>query len=239
MAEDLKKRGGTIRLHTSLLRIEPQGDLQTEGLKALIKTDSQPPEWLEAKRIVLAMDATSLKHMRGMTALIPALKHLTSEPLLRTYAVFPSQGGDKNRTPWFSDLPKQVVPTPIRFFIPMDASRGLAMISYTEGRDAEHWMSIKNPKKREQAMMAELRRTFPAKEIPDPILIKFHPWQSGCTYWTPPNASNKAYDVEEESDKSVEPVRRLYVCSESFAVQQSWMESALVQAEKVLERLLP
>ena len=107
------------------------------------------------------------------------------------------------------------------------------MISYTEGKDASHWMDMPE-KRREKEIMAELRRTFPDKEIPDPLLIKFHPWRSGCTYWVPGR-----YDVEEESNKSVQPIPGLplYLCSESFAVQQSWMESALVQAEKVLQRL--
>ena len=138
-------------------------------------------------------------------------------------------------------MEKQVVPGPIRFFIPMDATKGLAMISYTEGRDASHWMDMPE-KRREKETMKALRAQYPDRDIPDPIAIKFHGWQSGCTYWVPSGASGHSgpYDVEEESNKSVQPIPGcpLYLCSESFAVQQSWMESALVQAEKVLERML-
>ena len=109
-------------------------------------------------------------------------------------------------------------------------------------------MGIKSVKEREKAVMKALRELYPDKEIPDPIAIRFHGWETGCTYWvsrpkagdplgTP--ARGQEYNVEEESDKSVQPVagQSLYLCSESFAVQQSWMESALVQAEKVLARL--
>jgi monoamine oxidase len=124
----------------------------------------------------------------------------------------------------------------------MDHTKGLAMISYTEGRDATHWMNMPE-KKREKEMMKALRALYPTKEIPDPLAIKFHGWRTGCTYWTPvkgvsrPKAGDR-YDAEEESNKSVEPLSGLYLCSESFAVQQSWMESALIQAEKVLTKLL-
>jgi hypothetical protein len=158
-------------------------------------------------------------------------------------------------------MAKQVVPGPIRFFIPMDPSKGLSMISYTEGRDAKHW--IKSPshrrgasaehimpeKRREKEIMRALRELYPDKEIPDPIAIRFHGWNTGCPYWLPARGATAtakenwtpgAYDVEKESDQSVQPdpTEPLYLCSESFAVQQSWMESALVQAEKVLTKLL-
>ena len=264
MGKDITKRGGVIRLGTPLLDIQEDKEEKEQGpIRVLVQSKDSKKEWLEAKRVVLAMDATSLQRMEGLKAIknkISALNHLTTEPLFRIYAVFPTglvppkpQGGDKNSTSWFSGMDKVVVPGPIRFFIPMDAparraepgppnplagyaTKGLAMISYMEGKDAEYWMDMPE-KRREKEIMAELRRTFPDKEIPDPLLIKFHPWRSGCTYWTP---SPKAYDVEEESNKSVQPIPGLplYLCSESFAVQQSWMESALIQAEKVLQRVL-
>ena len=269
MGKDITQRGGTIRLNTSLLGIQDgKGDLkEQEPIRVLVQCNNKK-EWLHAKKVVLAMDATSLQKIKSLRDMLPVLRHLTTEPLLRTYAVFPGlvppskpslfergsmlplqvarpQGGDKllykGGISWFSDMEKQVVPGPIRFFIPMDAAKGLAMISYTEGRDASHWMDMPE-KRREKETMKALRAQYPDRDIPDPIAIKFHGWRSGCTYWVPSSASGHSgpYDVEEESDKSVQPIpgRPLYICSESFAVQQSWMESALVQAEKVLERML-
>ena len=264
MGKDITNRGGTIRLGVSLLHLQEEEKDKAHGNQRVLvqsvsdRSKDSKKEWLEAKRVVLAMDATSLQKIKSIRDMLPVLRYLTTEPLFRIYAVFPSlvppskpslfergsmpplqvarpQGGDKLQggISWFSGMDKVVVPGPIRFFIPMDASRGLAMISYTEGKDASHWMDMPE-KRREKEIMAELRRTFPDKEIPDPLLIKFHPWRSGCTYWVPGR-----YDVEEESNKSVQPIPGcpLYLCSESFAVQQSWMESALVQAEKVLQRL--
>ena len=46
------------------------------------------------------------------------------------------------------------------------------------------------------------------------------------------------YDVEEESNKSLNPrpksMPNLFMCGESFAVKQCWVESALIQADKLL-----
>ena len=64
--------------------------------------------------------------------------------------------------------------------------------------------------------------------------FKQHHWYDGCTYWLP-----GTYNVEEESNKSLNPrpksMPNLFMCGESFAVKQCWVESALVQADKLLE----
>ncbi len=228
MGEDILARGGEIRLGTSVLEVRP-----IKGGMAVLLESNGNKTWVTAKQVVLALDASSLRHVRGPTQRLPVLRYLKQEPLLRTYAVFPVKGGKS----WFSGMAKEVLPhSPIRFFIPMAAEKGLAMISYTEGKDAKHWLSMP-PKKREKEMMKALRELYPDKEIPDPLFVKFHGWETGCSYWLPSQKGGE-YDPEEESDKSVEPIKGLYLCSESFAVQQSWMESALVQAEKVLAKLL-
>ena len=233
MGEDIKARGGEIRLGTSVVAISPLGEKSLndgKGFQVLLESNGKRYT-VEAKQVVLALDVSSLKHIKGPTQSLPVLRYLKQEPLLRTYAVFPVRGGKS----WFSGMAKEVVPGPIRFFIPMAAEKGLAMISYTEGRDARYWMRMPESKRKKE-MMRALRELYPEKEIPDPLFVKFHGWESGCTYWIP-SQKGREYDAGEESEKSVEPVKGLYLCSESFAVQQSWMESALVQADRVLGRL--
>ena len=234
MGADVEARGGEIRLGTSVVAISPLGEKSLndgKGFQVLLESNGKRYT-VEAKKVVLALDVSSLRHIKGVQGL-PVLRYLKQEPLLRTYAVFPVRGGKS----WFSGMAKEVVPGPIRFFIPMAAEKGLAMISYTEGRDAMKWMGIKSVKEREKATMKALRELYHDKEIPDPLAIKFHGWERGCTYWLP-SQKGREYDAEEESEKSLEPLRGLYLCSESFAVQQSWMESALVQADRVLTKLL-
>ena len=106
------------------------------------------------------------------------------------------------------------------------------MISYTDGNDTRHWNKY-SEKELKGEIMREIRKLFPTQTIPDPIFIKKHDWSAGCTYWLPGN-----YDVEEESRKSLHPLPkempRLFMCGESFAVNQCWVESALDQADKLV-----
>ena len=95
------------------------------------------------------------------------------------------------------------------------------MISYTDGDDARYWK-----KKDQVAVMKELRKIV---DVPDPIFFKKEYWADGCTYWLPGK-----YNVEEESEKSLQIGENVFVCGESYAVHQCWIESALDQADKLL-----
>ena len=111
------------------------------------------------------------------------------------------------------------------------------MISYTDGADARHWFKEKAGKHGEDnvrdLIMKEVRELFPDRTIPDPLFFKLHPWTDGCTYWKPGD-----YCPYEESRRSLYPlpsvIPNLFMCGESFAVRQCWMESALEQADKLL-----
>jgi monoamine oxidase len=167
-----------------------------------------------------------MKHIRGVSHL-PVLDKLVMTPLLRMYAVFPVQKGKS----WFSGMSKIVTPDPIRFIIPID--HRMIMISYTDGNDAKYWMR-KNPEKLEGEVMHHIRSLFPDLDIPDPIFFKTHPWTYGCTYWKPGQ-----YDVIEESQRSIHPdpsgMPGLFVCGESFSVEPCWIESAIDQADQMIE----
>jgi monoamine oxidase len=106
------------------------------------------------------------------------------------------------------------------------------MISYTDGKDALYWMK-QTPRETERNVMKEIRQLFPDRTIPDPVFFKMHPWESGCTYWLP-----GSYSIEEESTKSLQPLPDrmpgVFMCGESFAVQPCWIESALIQADRLL-----
>lgn len=162
------------------------------------------------------------------------LKHLDMKPLLRIYAVFPTEKGNS----WFQGLPRVVSPGPIRYFIPMNPACGTCMLSYTESQDAERLMRILNTRGEEalwEHLLKEIRKMFPDKEIPEPLFWKAHPWTSGCTYWIPGD-----YDPQEMSLESLHPYPQtmpgVYWCGESFSLRQAWMEGALEQADLLLEK---
>jgi Flavin containing amine oxidoreductase len=175
---------------------------------------------------ILALHHQALLSIKGVQHL-PVLKKLKMEPLLRIYAVFPV----KKKQSWFSGLSKIVTSGHIRHIIPMNPLTGTIMISYTDGSDARYWMK-QSPHIVQSKIMSSIRSLFPHRDIPDPLFFKLHPWTSGCTYWLP-----GLYNVQEESMKSLQPNKKipLFMCGESFAVHQAWMESALEQADHLLE----
>lgn len=221
MADEFIKRGGTIIQKTELRSVSYSTSFSLECL--CLCTNKK--RFFQSSVCVLALHHQALMQIKGAQH-FPVLKKLVMEPLLRVYAIFPVI----RKRSWFYDLSKIVTPGHIRYIIPIDPAKGIIMISYTEGPDAEYWM--KQSPETQFNIMKSIRNLFPDRSIPDPIFFKLAPWTAGCTYWLP-----GSYDVQEESRKSLQPDKKipLFMCGESFAVHQAWMESALDQADCLLE----
>lgn len=224
MVEEFIKLGGTIMKGQEVVSIHKEGSM----LFVKTKTPSGPVLW-EASTVICALDRDAYKTITPFQGW-KLLDHLHTEPLLRTYAVFPVVKGSS----WFGDLPKVVSKGPLRFFIPMNPACGTVMISYTEGKDARKFMKLLEEEGEEKTgdyLVQEARKSFPDKTIPDPVFFKAHPWTTGCTYWLP-----GSYNPEEESKKSLKPFSdwNLYCCGESFSLRQAWMEGALEHADLLL-----
>jgi hypothetical protein len=84
-------------------------------------------------------------------------------------------------------------------------------------------------------IMEQVRNLFPEKDIPEPLFLKIHPWSDGCSYWTPGD-----YDFNRVSKASVKPLPTsmpgLYMCGESWAYNQAWVECAIDQARHAVEK---
>lgn len=174
---------------------------------------------------VSAVASDALSHIQGLH--FPFLRHLRMAPLLRIYAVFPVSNKGES---WFTNLPKIVTSSPIRYIIPIQPKKGVIMISYTDGKDTFRWAS-QSPHDLQITLMKEIRALFPEKNIPSPLYLKTHHWKKGCTYWLP-----GAYDPDMISQLSLSPMknRPLFMCNESFAIKQAWMESSLIQAQRMM-----
>ena len=207
MHDEFIKRGGKIIQKTTLERV-----VHHNGIWLHCRTDDHKLILYSAPIVVLALHHAALQQIDGVRT-YNILKYLEMEPLLRLYAIFPVKKG----VSWFSGMPHTVTDSPIRYIIPIDPSRGIIMISYTDGADTKHW-----GKEDEDRVMQEIRRLFPEKDIPAPIYFKQHLWESGCTYWLP-----GAYDVKTASQQSLHPMPStfpgLFMCGESFAIHQCWI----------------
>jgi monoamine oxidase len=175
---------------------------------------------------------------RDAIALIPCFKNLQilkqvkMRPLVRMYAVFPVINGKA----WFSGIQRFVCKQPIRFVIPIDSRKGIIMISYTDGEDAEYWIK-KGDDSVLKEVMNHIRKLFSTISIPDPLYFKIHPWSDGCSYWTP-----GAYSIDKVSMASVIPLPEempgVYMCNESWAQNQCWVNSAIEQSKYAIKIIL-
>jgi hypothetical protein len=223
---------GRIIMDTEVFKISKYAD-NSMLLQCRIRGTKRMTTYI-GRACVLALHHAALTNIEGVSTL-HVLKHLAMEPLVRMYAVFPVRRG----VFWGTGLNKIVSNSVIRYIIPVDLKRGIVMISYTDGADARYWIKqdesggVHGEENVKDLVMTELRRLFPERSIPKPLFFKQHPWYDGCTYWLP-----GGYNVLEESKKSLHPLAgtmpNLFMCGESFAVRQCWIESALEQADALL-----
>ena len=223
MVKEFKKNGGILKTECEMIGLS-QGASQ-----ALIKCRDTV---FNANKVILALHSSALKACPD-TRHFPALKHLVMCPLMRTYAVFPLKDGK----PWFAGLERCVSAGPIRYFIPINEKKGIAMVSYTDADNADYLIKMMDNKGEEalgKYIIEELGKMFPDRDIPPYTLFKAHPWYSGCSYWTA-----GSYDPVIMSEEAMHPdtsMPSVYVCGESFSLKQAWMEGALEHASDMLNK---
>jgi len=218
MAAELKDRGVKILLNHRLT--------DTDGTTAIFENGSR----IKAKNLILALHVAALQKLPAFRT-NPIVKSVRMRPLLRTYAVFDTT----TPNPVFTEK-KVVTDSPIRYIIPVNKEKGVVMISYTDGDDAEYWLRILKrggEKGLEKAIMREIRALFAPQTIPDPIFFKSHPWHDACSYWLP-----GTYDPKESSETIMNPAPKVFICGESFSLRQAWVEGALEHAEQMLTKFL-
>ena len=231
MRLDIEKRGATILPRHRLLNLKAAAGGGT-NLDFEYGYDGKKIQLRALKGVVLALH-------KDAVAEIPAfrdwklLRRLKTQPLLRTYAIFPAVAGKS----WFTGFQRIVTPERPRYILPIDASKGVIMISYTDADDTTEYMRIQKKggdKALERTILGDVRRLFPDLEIPDPLFFRSHPWETGATYWLP-----GTYNPAEESKKACSGIQLLpnvWVCGESWSTRQAWVEGALEHAEMCLKQ---
>jgi len=223
---DIRKKGVKVLKEREVIDIHKSRDAYRLNIRNHVS--------IQASKVVVAVP-------RNAVALIPCFKNLpilkqvAMQPLVRMYAIFPKV----NNHMWFEGLRKFICPGHIRYVIPINPKDGLIMISYTDGKDAEYWISRLKDGEASiiDEVMKEIRDIFPVLNIPDPIYFKIHPWMDGCSYWVP-----GTYDFDRVSNDSVIPLPRempeVYMCNESWAYNQAWVECSIDQAKHAVNTIL-
>lgn len=234
MVSDFLVRGGIILKQVEVCSISSSPSPQLE-CKDLSST-STSTIMFQCSTCVLALPSEAVRTLKGV-AHMPLLQHVRMTPLLRIYAVYPAS---HTRPAWFHDLPKIVTPSLIRYIIPIWPEKGIIMISYTDGRDTTYWANVLHRRGRGaliRCLQNELHRLFPDRSIPEPLLVKTHLWDNGCSYWQP-----GTYNIAKISQQSLHPLPQehpsLFMCNESYAESQCWLESSLKQASRLMQHHL-
>lgn len=228
LKQDIEKRDVKILREHEVSNIEL---LKNNTYRVSVKSHIS----IHASKVVVAIprdDAVKLPCLRRLDI----MDKVAMRPLVRMYAIFPLVNGKV----WFDGINSFVCPPPIRYTIPMNPKQGTIMISYTDGKDAEYWIDT-HKNKGEAAILSEImeqmRGLFPSLDIPDPIFFKIHEWSDGCSYWVP-----GAYDFDKMSKASVHPLPDtmpgLYMCNESWAYNQCWVECAIDQAKHAINAIM-
>jgi len=225
MKHDIEKGGVRI------LRENEVTNIQKKDNGYLVEIRNREP--IKTINVIVALTRDAVAGLPCFKGL-PILKQVKMRPLVRIYAVFPNVTGKV----WFEGIAKFVCPKPVRYVIPINPKQGTIMISYTDGEDAEYWLhkmkSVNHVQQITDEIMAQIRTLFPDIKIPDPTFVKIHPWADGCSYWTPGD-----YDFNKVSKASVKPLAKsmpgLYMCGESWAYNQAWVQCAIDQASHAVD----
>lgn len=224
MKEDFITKGGVIFYNYECVNIIDKKEyIDVEFLIGSRKEKSRKTQILSANKIICAMECESLKNIPFFKSWT-TLKHLTMEPLLRTYAIYD--------TPWFSNYPRVVTKNPIRYFLPINYEKNIAMISYTDSRDTDKFHNIFK-KYGEESLGNHIHNLLVKLfgSVPKHTFFKQHYWKNGATYWLPGN-----YNPVELSKASLKPFNcNVYVTGESFSLRQAWIEGGLEQCKKLFK----
>jgi monoamine oxidase len=127
-----------------------------------------------------------------------------------------------------------------RYILPIDAKKGVIMISYTDADDSKTYSKLQTTggdKVLEATIMADVRTLFPDRKIPKPTFFRSHPWSIGATYWLP-----GSYSPAKESESACHPLPRVlpgvFLCGESWSLRQAWVEGALEHTQQCFQKLV-
>jgi hypothetical protein len=236
LAEEFKRRGGTILLEQELQDVEAAGAAVKCSFLVGRGAGAEKSS-VVARHAVLAIPSAAAEKIPALRGW-KTLHYLRMSPLLRFYGVFPALADGAPH--WFQAYAGTVVTAGhVRFMIPGSPKKGYAQISYTDGQDAEYWIGrIRD--RGEEAVGTEIvqeLRTWLDPTIPSPTFVKAHIWVDGTTYWLP-----GAYDPVAASRAAVQPLPTalpsLWACGESYSMRQAWLEGAVEHAELMLQGLL-
>ena len=193
----------------------------------VLNMDTEETFKISTTNLVLAVNGKAIRRWKSQLNNInprinKVLSSVTSQPLMRTYAIYDSI--------WFKNYGKVVTDELVKYIIPIDYKIGLIMISYTDGEYVRKMMKHVEDGTQKEAIYKSLKEIFPDDKIEkNPKYLRNEYWDTGAVYW------NRGADSKEMSKFMQKPSdhHRLFICGDSFSENQAWTDGALSSAQKI------
>ena len=198
----------------------------------LVETDKEIT--FESNKVIVATTIDSIKQIiPGASSKNSIYNQIKSQNFLRLYGKFSKKS---------SEIMKEyikgytIVPGPLQKIIPMDSSKGVYMIAYSDNENATFLKKYleNTPKNRDMFCdLLEKSLGIPDKSL-ELLAIKDYYWPIGTHYYTP--LSNKYENREEFIHKAQNPEKGILVVGEVVSNDQGWTNAALSSVKEVLNK---
>jgi len=171
-----------------------------------------------------------------LNPLIPGLKPLynqiKSQPFLRLYGKFDKESAKimEKKVPNYT-----IVPGPLQKIIPIDSSKGVYMVSYSDNKNALFLHKQYSDSENYRIYISNL--ICKAIDLPKDsltlIAVKEYFWKTGTHYYIP-----LEYYPSREKFLSLaqHPMKNIIVIGEAVSRYQGWVEGALESVENVINK---
>jgi hypothetical protein len=222
---------GTDKIKTSMNVVSVNKTKENPCL-FLVETDTETV--FTANKVIVATTIDSIKQIiPGASNKNSIYNEIKSQTFLRLYGKFSKKSSEimKNHIKGYT-----IVPSPLQKIIPIDASKGVYMIAYSDNKSAIFLKKyLENvPKNRDVfCYLIEKALGLPDKSL-ELLAIKDYYWTIGTHYYTP---LTNAYENREEFIHIAQnPEKGVIVVGEVVSNNQGWTNGALSSVKSVLNK---
>jgi hypothetical protein len=198
----------------------------------LVETDKEIV--FESNKVIVATTIDSIRQIvPGASSKNSIYNEIVGQNFLRLYGKFSKKSSEIMKS---SVKGYTIVPGPLQKIIPMDASRGVYMIAYSDNASATFLKKYleDTPENRDIfCYLLEKALGISDKSL-ELVAMKDYYWPIGTHYYTP--LSNKYKNREEFIHKAQNPEKGILVVGEVVSDNQGWTNGALSSVKAVLDK---
>ena len=188
----------------------------------------------ESNKVIIATTIDSIRHMLpGASVKNSIYNEIQGQNFLRMYGKFSKKSNEimKQYVKGYT-----IVPGPLQKIIPMDATKGVYMIAYSDNLNATFLKKYleDTPKNRNiYCYLLEKALGIPARSLELAAIKDFY-WPIGTHYYTP--LSSKYANREDFIHQAQHPEKGILVVGEVVSDNQGWTNGALSSVKAVLNK---